>query len=141
MPPVDQRKKGRPSGQHSLDHGLPENTSQLRRPALYALPDRVEVAVSLQSPEVKVVLVHSRSRTLSQNDLSRMKDGKQTSDYVVTCGDQVLTIKISSIEKEFPGSTNDRLVLAGAKFNWKSVEKNYDFDCYSTIHGLGEIVK
>ena len=48
-----------------------------------------------------------------------MKEGKQTSDYVVRCGDQVMTIKISSMEKEFPGSTNDRWVLEEVKFNWK----------------------
>lgn len=90
---VHHRKKGRLSGQYSLHYGLAENRSQLRREDLYVLPDRVEVPVSMQLPEVQVVLVHSLSRTLSQNDLSRMKEWKLTSEYVFRCGDQAMTIK------------------------------------------------
>jgi hypothetical protein len=122
MPPVDQRKKDRPSGQHALHHGLPEKTSHLRRPALEAMPDRVGVPGSLHPPEVKVVLVHSRPRTLSQNDLSRMNMGKQTSDYALTCGDQAMKIKISSMKQEFSESTIDRSIFSGVKCN----EKRYN---------------
>jgi hypothetical protein len=114
---VHQREKARLSGQLSPNQRLPEDVTQPLISPLDVLPHRAGAQGSQQHPAVKTVLVHSMSRTLSLNVLSRMKDWKLTGEYVFTEGEYVLAIKISSVVQKFHGSNNDHFELVGGRLN------------------------